>query len=682
MAKTYKTSVLSVFDENGNKIEIPALRGKSAYEYAKDDGYAGSEVDFAKDINPDNIKSDIPTKTSELTNDSNYITNAVIDLTNYYLKSETYTQNEINALVSAIPKFSIEVVISLPTANISNTTVYLVKSSDETSNLYDEYIYVNNAWEHLGSQTVDVSNKMDKVTGGTTNNFIALDANGNARDSSYNSASFVPMSAFSGVIVPHMNDTIKHITANERAAWNAKSNFDGNYNNLTNKPTIPTNISQLTNDSGYITSSDLEDTNAVCYTAQKPTSSEQAQARANIGAISKSDIPVKVSAFTNDAGYIKNTELNSAVDAALAEAKESGEFDGKSGVYLGSGDMPSDCNVQIDPDGDVATLEEIARLAISSADISLGIASDGLIYVFVNGNPVGTGVPQGAGGEQGDLFGYIDENNTVVLKGDLAEGTYSIKYEMDDGEIVNIGNLVLDSTVYYSVTSNLTNCTSNNSTKQVAQGSSYSATITANNGYELKSVTVTMGGSPVSVSGGVINIASVTGDIVITAVAEEAVVAEPTNFAEPNTTNTTDWSIWCNNARFGSDGAYRANSGTVVTNYIPMQVGDTLYFEGLSVSTTGTAMTNGLSFYDSSKASICPTYLAWFLDDTSSAGGEYANVEVVDGAYTFELLDTFNSYQSSGKPAGSQTAYVRICGALTGTVDDVVIKVKRNGEWL
>jgi hypothetical protein len=30
---------------------------------------------------------------------------------------------------------------------------------------------------------------------------------------------------------------------------------------------------------------------------------------------------------------------------------------GNSGVYLGSGDMPEDCNVQIDPDGEVLTLE-------------------------------------------------------------------------------------------------------------------------------------------------------------------------------------------------------------------------------------------------------------------------------------------------------------------------------------
>lgn len=163
---------------------------------------------------------------------------------------------------------------------------------------------------------------------------------------------------------------------------------------------------------------------------------------------------------------------------------------------------------------------------IDSANISLGIASDGLIYIFVNGSPVGTGIPQSTGVE-GDVFGYVDENNTIVLNGNLADGTYSVKYEMENGDVVNIGNMVLDSTVYYSVTNALTNCVINNSTNSVAEGSSYTATITAKDGYELKSLTVTMGGSAVSVSGGNINIAYVTGDIVITAVAEEVKVVEP-----------------------------------------------------------------------------------------------------------------------------------------------------------
>ena len=102
--------------------------------------------------------SDIPSTLSELTNDSNFITNAVNDLTNYYLKSETYTKSEVNTLVSEIPKFKIEVVSSLPTSNISTTTIYLVIGDNQNGNLYDEYIYVNNAWEKLGSQNVDLTN--------------------------------------------------------------------------------------------------------------------------------------------------------------------------------------------------------------------------------------------------------------------------------------------------------------------------------------------------------------------------------------------------------------------------------------------------------------------------------------------------------------------------------------------
>lgn len=48
--------------------------------------------------------------------------------------------------------------------------------------------------------------------------------------------------------------THKFITESERTSWNAKSNFSGSYNDLTNKPTIPTKTSQLTNDSGFLTS--------------------------------------------------------------------------------------------------------------------------------------------------------------------------------------------------------------------------------------------------------------------------------------------------------------------------------------------------------------------------------------------------------------------------------------------
>ena len=58
----------------------------------------------------------------------------------------------------------------------------------------------------------------------------------------------------------HTADTVIHVTSDEKAAWNAKSDFSGDYNDLANKPTIPTvptSNTAFTNDAGYITSSAL-----------------------------------------------------------------------------------------------------------------------------------------------------------------------------------------------------------------------------------------------------------------------------------------------------------------------------------------------------------------------------------------------------------------------------------------
>ena len=49
----------------------------------------------------------------------------------------------------------------------------------------------------------------------------------------------------------------QHVSASEKETWNNKSDFSGSYDDLTNKPTIPTvptNVSEFTNDAGYLTS--------------------------------------------------------------------------------------------------------------------------------------------------------------------------------------------------------------------------------------------------------------------------------------------------------------------------------------------------------------------------------------------------------------------------------------------
>lgn len=52
----------------------------------------------------------------------------------------------------------------------------------------------------------------------------------------------------------HSNKSIlDNITQGDITNWNSKTSFSGNYNDLINKPTVPTKLSQLTNDRGYLT---------------------------------------------------------------------------------------------------------------------------------------------------------------------------------------------------------------------------------------------------------------------------------------------------------------------------------------------------------------------------------------------------------------------------------------------
>lgn len=124
---------------------------------------------------------------------------------------------------------------------------------------------------------------------------------------------------------------------------------------------------------GKVNVSDIVD-NLTTNTTNKPLSAAQGVALKKL--IDAIVVPTNVSQLTNDAGYLTEhqdisgllprTELNTAIDTALTEAKESGEFDGadgadgSSGVYIGS-EEPTDesVNVWINPDSGVAIIPTI-----------------------------------------------------------------------------------------------------------------------------------------------------------------------------------------------------------------------------------------------------------------------------------------------------------------------------------
>ena len=84
------------------------------------------------------------TKTSELTNDSDY-------------QNSTQVNQAIATAIGNINQFEVAIVTNLPTTNIDIHTIYFKSNSSSGNNIYDEYMYINNNWELIGSTQIDLT---------------------------------------------------------------------------------------------------------------------------------------------------------------------------------------------------------------------------------------------------------------------------------------------------------------------------------------------------------------------------------------------------------------------------------------------------------------------------------------------------------------------------------------------
>lgn len=172
----------------------------------------------------------------------------------------------------------------------------------------------------------------------------------------------------------------------------------------------------------------------------------------------------------------------------------------------------------------------------------------------------------------------------------------------------------------YSITRSGENCTFDNSVSEVTEGTSFAVGVTANSGYEITGITVTMGGVDVTssaVSGNQISISSVTGDVVIT-VATSA--KQVTNLADPT---SAEWK-----SGYRINGSYSLVSGqSQVTNLIPVAVGDVIRIKnaGSSSSMFSAAFANAES-------------------TTGSALGKNESYDSAAGIATFTITSTAYPY--------------------------------------
>lgn len=160
--------------------------------------------------------------------------------------------------------------------------------------------------------------------------------------------------------------------------------------------------------------------------------------------------------------------------------------------------------------------------------------------------------------------------------------------------------------VTYIITRNLTNCASSNTANTIAEGASYTTTLSPTGTYKkLGAITVTMGGTDISasaVSGNTVSIASVTGDIVI------ACAAVITNIIDTI-------GISANTRLSTSSGDNRTQSGYAAigankdaASLIHLVAGDTLCIKGASLPASNDSY-SAIALHNASGTFNTSTYL-------------------------------------------------------------------------
>lgn len=250
-----------------------------------------------------------------------------------------------------------------------------------------------------------------------------------------------PLSARQGVVLKGLIDAItvpkkiselsddsnhRTVTDDEKSFWNNKSNFSGSYADLTEKPTIPTKTSQLTNDSGFLTSVPTEyvtetELNAKGYLTQHQSLSGYAKTADHY---TKTESDGKYQPKGNyltavPSEYVTETELT-----GKGYAKQT-DVDRLSNEKADKKNWTPNMIIGTDVNGNM-----VARETYTEAEKS-ALIQEVIDYIKVE-------IP-----EAHIIYGDVDSQNNITIFGELPDGSYTLKYEDKNGKIIEIGDLTI-----------------------------------------------------------------------------------------------------------------------------------------------------------------------------------------------------------------------------------------------
>ena len=271
----------------------------------------GDVVLTANDVNALPDTTVIPTKTSDLTNDSGFLTSAPVSSVNGKTGTVVLNASDVKALPNTTTYVStVDGSSGAVTTNAVKTTIQSLSDEQKTQ-----------ARTNIGAGTSSFSGNYGDLSNKPT---IPSKTSDLTNDSGFINASGAPVQSVDGdtgtvttnavkVVAQTLTEAQKGIARTNIGA--GTSSFSGDYGDLSNKPTIPTKTSDLTNDSGFLTDAPVDSVNG--KTGAVKLSASDVGAVAKTGDTMTGDLTVG-SAKMQTNGYVTGTWLRSTANIALS----------------------------------------------------------------------------------------------------------------------------------------------------------------------------------------------------------------------------------------------------------------------------------------------------------------------------------------------------------------------------
>lgn len=271
----------------------------------------GEVVLTASDVNALPDTTVIPTKTSDLTNDSGFLTSAPVSSVNGKTGAVVLNSSDVKALPNTTTYVSsVDGSSGAVTTNAVKTTAQSLSDAQKTQ-----------ARTNIGAGTSSFSGNYGDLSNKPT---IPSKTSDLTNDSGFINASGAPVQSVDGdtgtvttnavkVVAQTLTEAQKGIARTNIGA--GTSSFSGDYGDLSNKPTIPTKTSELTNDSGFLTDVPVDSVNGKTGAVELAASDVGAVAKA--GDTMTGDLTVG-SAKMQTNGYVTGTWLRSTANIALS----------------------------------------------------------------------------------------------------------------------------------------------------------------------------------------------------------------------------------------------------------------------------------------------------------------------------------------------------------------------------